>query len=78
MIKNENRVPKKQWDKWTENARGIFNKAYDFLYYNQPLTTHPKTKKIPSNQWKTIAWNAAWIAADACDDTIPTEIVMVG
>lgn len=74
MIKNENRVPKKQWNEWSEKGRGIFNKTYDFLYYNQALTTHPKTEKIPDSQWKTIAWNAAWIAADACDDTIPTEI----
>lgn len=38
---------------------------------------HPKAPKLPVNQWKTVAWNAAWIAADACDDTIPTEIVDV-
>ena len=58
-------------------AKEVFNRVYTFFYDNQELTKHPKTNKLPANQWKTISWNAAWIAADACDNTIPTEIVIV-
>ncbi len=77
MVKNVNRVPKKQWSKWSKEAKAIFNRCYDFFMSNQGTVNHPKAPKLPFNQWKTVAWNAAWIAADACDDTIPTEFVEV-
>ena len=73
MIKNVNRVPKKQWSKWSKEAHGTFNRCYKFFMNNQGIVNHPKAPKLPFNQWKTVSWNAAWIAADACDNTIPTE-----
>ena len=76
-IKNSNRVPKKQWSKWSKEAKAIFNSCYDFFMNNQKTMNHPKADKQPAFHWKTVAWNAAWIAADACDDSIPTEIVDV-
>ena len=77
MIKNVNRVPKKQWSKWSKEAKAIFNRSYLFFINNQGLMKHPRAPKLSPNQWQTVSWNAAWIAADACDDTIPTEIVDV-
>jgi DNA topoisomerase IB len=77
MTKNINRVPKKQWSKWSDRARVIFNRCYGFFMGNQDISNHPKAKKLPPAHWKTVAWNAAWIAADACDNTIPTEFVDV-
>lgn len=77
MTKNVNRVPKKQWMKWSAGARVAFNRSYEFIYYNQDLIIHPKAATASPIQWKTIAWNAAWIAADATDDSIPTKIVTV-
>lgn len=74
---NINKVPKKQWERWSLAARESFNRTYDFLYCNQKLVTHPKMTEIKPEHWKTIAWNAAWIAADSVDDTIPTEVVNV-
>jgi len=70
---NSNRVPLRQWRKWSEPARYVFNEVYCFVAYNQELTVHPKQKAIPDEQWVTIAWNAAWIAADAVDDTVPKK-----
>lgn len=77
MIKNKNRVPKKQWSKWSKEAKAIFNDCYDFFFNNQGLVMHPKAHELKPDHWKTVAWNAAWIAADACDECIPTEFVEV-
>lgn len=76
-MKNLNRVPKKQWRKWSKVAKTAFNRTYTFMFYNQKVVTHPKMENINPRQWKTIAWNAAWIAADAVDNTIPTVVVDV-
>lgn len=77
MTKNVNKVPKKQWTKWSKEAKVIFNRCYDFFMNNQMTMNHPKAVQIPAAHWKTVSWNAAWIAADACDDTIPDEFVDV-
>ena len=73
MTNNVNRVPKKQWAKWSKEAKAIFNRCYDFFMGNQKTMNHPKALKQPNAHWRTVAWNAAWIAADACDDTIPNK-----
>ena len=77
MTKNVNRVQKKQWSKWSKEARTIFNRCYKFFMKNHDVMNHPKATKQPKEHWKTVAWNAAWTAANACDDTVPTEIVEV-
>ena len=64
--KNTYKVPKAQWKKWSEVARDVFNDLYYTLTRNkQSLFTHPKQVRLPKNQWRTIAWNTAWLAADA-------------
>lgn len=75
MTHNVNRVPKKQWMKWSPKAREVFNRVYRFAIANQDLMTHPKQERAAPFHWKTVAWNAAWIAAGAVDNTIPTAIV---
>ena len=77
MTKNVNKVPRKAWGKWSKKARMIFNDCYKFFMENQELMNHPKAGKQKPVFWKTVAWNSAWIAADACDKTIPTEIITV-
>lgn len=77
-MRNENRVPLKQWRKWSSTAQRVFNETYRFLMRNPDLVRHPadplpKTTKA-SQHWKTIAWNAAWIGADAADESVPAEI----
>lgn len=67
MIKNENKLSKKQWSRWSEEARAIFNHCYDLFMNCQQSINHPKAPRLPLNQWKVVAWNAAWIAADACN-----------
>lgn len=64
---NVNRVPRAQWRKWGSQARKVFNEVYSSLYMNRLLTCHPKAPEIPQHHWRTIAWNAAWLAADATE-----------
>jgi hypothetical protein len=77
MTKNINRVPKKSWMQWSELARKVFNRVYNFVMDNEDLMKHPKQPVMKPRHWKTIAWNSAWIAADAVDDKVPDEIETV-
>jgi hypothetical protein len=52
------------WDKWSPEARALFNGLYAHMYDNQPLFRHPKAPMLENEQWKTVAWNAATAAAD--------------
>jgi hypothetical protein len=76
-VQNLYKVPLKKWRKWSPLARTVFNRVYDFTFENQWAMLHPKQPKPSPTHWKTTAWNAAWIAADAVDNTIPDEIVEV-
>jgi hypothetical protein len=58
-------VPLKKWRKWDARARQVFNEVYSAMVGNQTLFLHPEQDKISRRLWKTTAWNAAWIAADA-------------
>jgi hypothetical protein len=75
MARNKNRVPKKQWRRWSPLARRVFNDTYDFVVNNPKLMRHPKQPPVKLEYWETTAWNAAWIAADAVDECIPDEVV---
>lgn len=68
---NVNKVPTKQWKRWSARARATFNTTYDFLLNNQEIASHPKADTQSPAHWKTLSWNAAWIAADAVDGSLP-------
>jgi len=65
-VKNKHKVPKKQWDKWSNLARRVFN---DMMYSMRPSMQfafhHPSTLPLAKEQWQTTRWNAAWSAAEA-------------
>ena len=63
--KNAYKVPVRQWRKWSELARRVFNLHFYELKENQAVLTHPKTQQISQREWRTQAWNAAWLAADS-------------
>lgn len=64
---NKNRVPVKQWKRWSNAARAVFNAVYSRMKADAELFLHPRQKAPTPTHWKTTAWNAAWIAADAVD-----------
>lgn len=62
--RNINRVPIKQWRKWNEFQRSVFNSHYSLLMdSNGVIATNPD--KITPRAWKVIAWNAAWLLTDS-------------
>lgn len=67
MVENEYAVSKRQWKKWDEQERYLFNSIYTQMMSRPDLFMHPETMKLlhhPLMTWETTAWNAAWIAAD--------------
>lgn len=64
-VRNAHHVPVKQWRKWPSLARVIFNELYSTMNDNQKLFLHPEVTAMSAKKWKTVAWNASWIAADA-------------
>jgi hypothetical protein len=76
-VENPFKVPVRQWRKWDDTVRNVFNRVYDFMLNNRSLVVHPEAPKSTPEQWKTIAWNAAWIAAGAAKDEMPKSIVTI-
>lgn len=67
-VRNRYEVPKRQWGRWSNLARSVFNKVYsDMRPSTQLLYTHPDAAPMPLRHWETLRWNAAYIAADAVD-----------
>lgn len=67
-VKNRFKVPLKQWNKWSNHARRVFNTVHLSLRHSmQPLLVHPKAAIMHKEHWHTIRWNAAWLAADAAN-----------
>lgn len=52
------------WDKWSPAQHKMFNGLYAYMYDNQRVFKHPKAPLLSDEQWRTVAWNAAWTAAD--------------
>lgn len=72
-------VPGKKWAEWTPHARGVFNLVYSTIRANQSLFIHPKATPHSREQWNTVAWNAAWTAANAADgDSIIGDTMLEG
>jgi hypothetical protein len=71
---NSNLVSRKQWKKWSEPSRYVFNEMYETMIQSQKLfNSHPKAKKMEDEHWVTVAWNAAWTAADAADAAVAPQ-----
>lgn len=69
-VLNKHGVNKTQWARWSNHARGVFNRMYDALRpSNQPLWHHPKAAMLSHTHWRTLRHNVAWEAACAADHT---------
>lgn len=65
-VKNKYGVTKRQWGKWSNHAKRIFNDVYYSLRHSmQRLVTHPDALPMPKEHWETLRYNAAYLAADA-------------
>lgn len=68
MVENMFKVPKKQWKKWNDQERYIFNDVFLMMTLNQSLFLYPDTAEQSEERWRTTCWNAAWTAADSARD----------
>lgn len=75
---NKNKVPKEQWDLWSNHARKVFNTVYHSMRPSMQFAfVHPQAAPIFKKHWETTRWNAAWEAAEAADDRGPLKNVVV-
>lgn len=63
-MRNSYRVQKRQWRKWNDNARNVFNTLFGTMVRDQlTYNAMPNAEVIGTRAWRVIAWNAAFIAA---------------
>ncbi len=63
-VENPNKVAPRQWKRWSDHSKELFNDLFAYIVQNQSLFTHPKTIQMPDEYWRTTAWNTSWMAAD--------------
>lgn len=67
-VKNKFGVPKRQWDKWHNLARRVFNNVYTSMRPSMQWSfLHPDAALMSKAHWQTTRWNAAWTAARAAN-----------
>jgi hypothetical protein len=66
-VANKYKVPKRAWGRWSNHAKGVFNRVFHTMR-NQDLLIHPKSAPMKRKHWDTVRFNAAWHAACAADD----------
>jgi hypothetical protein len=67
-VKNRFKVPVKMWNRWSNHARRVFNQVHLELRPSmQTMVMHPQAPVLHLEHWKTIRWNAAWLAANAAN-----------
>lgn len=78
-VRNKHNVPAKQWNRWSNQAKRVFNYMYHAMRpRSQWSFQHPKALPMAKDHWEIIRWNVAWTAANAADN-IPqfTHIIPV-
>lgn len=78
MAANTFHVPARAWRKWPDLARGVFNRTFTSIRdaYTVPLA--PGAGQMTKRGWRVLAWNAAWLAADAARDTLDAYAARAG
>lgn len=69
MAANKHKVPKRQWRKWNDVGRTVFNETFALksaktLDILAPGFLPPLSKR----GWSVAMWNVAWLAADAATE----------
>jgi hypothetical protein len=77
-VVNKHKVPKKQWDAWSNHARKVFNTMYQSLRPTMQFAfIHPDAPPYAKKHWETTRWNCAWEAASVADGRGPLKSVTV-
>lgn len=65
MTANVYRVPKRQWRKWANAERAVFNETLCAIREGWNVIFPDSMGGIKAPARRVAAWNVAWIAADA-------------
>ena len=77
-VANKHKVPKRQWDSWSNEAKRVFNTMYYSLRPSMQFAfLHPDAFAVSRSHWETTRWNVAWEAAQAVDGRGPLRRVVV-
>lgn len=67
-VVNRHKVPLKQWNKWSNHAKRVFNwMMMELRPSRQTLLVHPQAAIVHKDHWQTIRWNASWLAAEGAN-----------
>lgn len=69
-MKNTYKVPIKKWSKWSNQAKFVFNEVFCACTAKSRTLWPNSLKGTNRNAIKCMAWNTAWIAADAAQEAI--------
>lgn len=69
-VQNKHKVSKAQWEKWPHQSQETFNWLFELMTRDTRLFLHPKSPAPSEQGMRTMAWNAAWLAADAVRDAL--------
>lgn len=77
-VKNRFKVPLKQWSKWSNHAKKVFNQLYQAMRPSlQWAFLHPDAHPSSKAHWDTVRWNSAWTAADIANGDRPKDLFLV-
>lgn len=60
------KTDKNKLKRWSKKGQRVFKEVYSWVNAQEQMS-HPDMKPLPKEQWKTLCWNFAWLAADAAD-----------
>lgn len=67
-VLNKHKVPQKQWNKWSNLAKKVFNNMMASMRPSMQFAFHhPSAPLLSKEHWATVRWNAAWAAACAAN-----------
>jgi hypothetical protein len=76
-VLNKHKVPLKQWRKWPNLAKKVFNNMMESMRPSlQWAFLHPSAAPQSKEHWQTVRWNAAWTAACAVGGEGPLAAVV--
>jgi hypothetical protein len=74
IVRNKYNVSKKTWARWKHPARAIFNELYGVMMKNHWVFRRPDSPPITRKAWRTVCWNAAFVAADFASKSPITHV----
>lgn len=63
---NVYKVPAKQWNKWSVDAKVHFNNLFGGVAQAKDILI-PHGKDISDKAWQVACWNICWLSADGVD-----------